>query len=124
MIAQVFWDDCPREHEDYGKSGSRMYREDDFVIFQYIDFDSEDQREYAYTGKFPVEDYKKALKGLQRTGRAKLTEPLGTLTMSLKGNIVHLTFSGTPSPCTTPGGSRLSGSVPSSCEIKKMFLKD
>jgi len=128
-IMQVFWDNYPRKPgweypEDYGKSGSRMYREDDFVIFEYLDFDGEDQREYEYTGKFSVEDYKKALDQLQKTGRAELTEPRGTLIMNLKDNTVHLTFLGTPSPCTTPGGARLSGSVPSSCEIKKMVLTD
>lgn len=126
---QIFWDHYPHKPgwqypKDYEKSGSRMYREDNFVIFEYLDFDSEDQREYEYAGKFPLGDYKKAIGELQITGRAELTEPRGTLKMNLEGDIVYLTFFGTPSPSTTPGGASLSGSVPSSCKIKKMFLKD
>lgn len=118
---QVFWD--TGKGESY-KSWSTMYREGNKVTFWYHDFDHEDNREYDYIGQFPIEDYRRAIEELQSTATAELTEPRGTLNMILRGKTVSLIFSGTPSPCSTPGGALLSGSGPVYCEITKMLLKD
>ena len=101
-----------------------MYRDGDIVIFWQRSFDREDYRDYDYIGQFPVEDYREAVEELKRTGMAELTEPRGTLIMTLEGKVVGLMFFGTPSPSKTPGGARLSGSVRNSCQLNKMLLKD
>jgi len=141
MKKQIFWDNCPgkpgwKYPEDQGKSGSCMYREDDFVYFEFVNFDHEDQREYTYTGKFSVDDYKKAIEKLQQTNKVELNECVNpdrevehpvvpnSLIMVLRDGIVNLTFFGSPSPSSTPGGTRLSGSIPSHCELVKMILED
>ncbi|MDP2910341.1 MAG: hypothetical protein Q8N58_00955 [bacterium] len=116
---QVFWDTGKGERH---KSWSTMHREGNKVIFECRDFDHEDNREYDYIGEFSVEDYRRAIDELQKTLVAELTEPRSALRMVLEGEIVNLRFQGTPSPCSTPGGALLFGTVPSSCEISKMLL--
>ena len=77
----------------YGESGSCMYREGDFVILEYQDFDVEDNRAYGYVGKFRKEYFERAVKTLKASGRARLTTlGSGFLTMTQDNGLVKLKF--------------------------------
>jgi hypothetical protein len=118
---QFLWDN------GFGKryeSWSAMYIEDDAVVFYYRNFDKEDSQEYDYIGQFSLEDYKKAIEKLQKTGTAVLVEPRGELNMALKNGIVYMSFNGVPCPSATPGGASIFGRVNALCKIEAMILTD
>ena len=124
---QVFFDSIKRDStgriEPYA-SGASMYHEGNSIIYYACDFDGEDRRRYDYAGEFSVEEYRKAIEMLQRTGSCVLNGSNYNLRMAAKGNEVELAFFGTPSPSSTPGGASLSGVVKSKCRLEDLILKD
>jgi len=114
-MEKVFWSNYPEgpfwlHPENFDKSGSRMYAEGEFVIYEYSHYDHEDRRRYDYSGKFKLEDYKRALIEARERGRSVLNSKGGELRIVLEGEFFILSFSG--SPGSSPGGRMIHGTVP------------
>ncbi|MEK6887699.1 MAG: hypothetical protein AABX14_02010 [Candidatus Aenigmatarchaeota archaeon] len=114
---QVFWDTIQGQDDIYS-SGSRMYREDDCVFYEHFSFDAEDNMRYTYGCDFSLEQYRRIIEELQRIGKSRIAEPAYTFYIERgAGDDVTITFHGTPSPCSTPGGNIVYGSVHDICRI-------
>jgi hypothetical protein len=122
MVEQTFWDTVQRDGLGYPQSGGSLKRADDQITYEFYDYDHEDNRMYEYFGLFLVADYQKALEELQRTGRAHLRGDSAEITMQQQVDMVEFCFSGTPGPCSTPGGAGLSGSVRTRVKLEKLVL--
>ena len=114
---QVFWN-TTRDQGDIYSNGSRMYCEGDRVFYEHFSFDAEDNRQYTYSCEFSLRQYREAVEELQRTGRSEITGPGYIFTMARNDDDpVMIAFHGTPSPCNTPGGHMVYGSVHDICRI-------
>jgi len=98
-----------------------MYRSGDNIIFDYKDVDHEDNRTYEYYGEMPIEEYRNAVQQLLKEGRASVENNDFDLCLSKEGESVHIRFSGTPSPASTPGGASLSGSINHTTTLDKIL---
>jgi hypothetical protein len=92
-------------------------------VYKSSHYDHEDDREYSYEAKFDLNDFRWAVRQLYLGGKRKVIGVGGNLEMEKvneKGK-VEMKFSGTPFPCSTPGGASLSGSILSSCELSDLL---
>ncbi len=120
MARRYFWNDGEPE---YGTSRTRMYVEDGQVALEAEYWDSEDQRRYDYSIRFPVFAYRRVWRELrQGKGGVVAGENGGRLSFSRQGERVEMNLSSTPFPASTPGGSMLGGSAGLGAQFDQMAL--
>lgn len=108
---QVFWNSGGPE---YCTSNSRMYRSGGSVYLEVEDYDHEDSRRYDYRAVLAWEEYVGMIKKLQNgeSGSLKGSDGASSVYFMDKGKgKVELTLYGTPSPCTSPGGTQVGGAL-------------
>lgn len=107
---QVFWNTGDQE---FNKSNSRMYRSGDVVSLEVEDFDSEDLRRYDYSATLKWQEYLELVEKLQKGESGSLKSVNDKTSVFFAGSsdgFVMITLSGSPSPCSSPGGTCIQGS--------------
>jgi len=120
---QVFWNTGDKENN---ASNSRMYRDGDFVFLEVEDFDREDVRRYDYSAKLNWAEYLDVLKDLQKGESGSLKSVSDRSCVSFAGSSdggVLITLTGSPSPCSAPGGTSIQGSMRISEKLETLLPK-
>lgn len=120
---QVFWNTGDQE---YFKSNSRMYRNGDFIFLEVEDFDREDVRRYDYSAKLKWAEYLDMIKNLQKGESGSLKSINDSSSVSFAGSSgggVVITLIGSPSPCSSPGGTCIQGSMRISEKLETLLPK-
>lgn len=124
MADKVFFSTWPGGVADqYGASGMEMGCSDGRVYFEYVDFDSEDQRKYTYGCSYSIDRHRQALAELQQTGQAVILDTEHheeMFVISLHGKYVEVFYCGCGG--STGGGTSVHSNVRHRCRLSDLEL--
>jgi len=119
---QVFWS---TGEKDYFASNSRMYRDGDLVYLEIENFDREDVRRYDYSAIFKWVEYLDIIRRLKK-GENVSVESMDRSSVSFScspdGSVEIMLF-GSPSPCSSPGGTSVGGCARARPKLEELFPK-
>ena len=126
-IEQVFWDNYPDTSMtsiDPTRSGSSMIRTGDEIHCRFYDYDHEDRRGCAYSGRFSVADYRKALAELQSHGHSEFEgfDCRVKMQRAADGSVKLAVSPG--QSYGSPGGAHLSATPTVLTQFEKLRLKE